>query len=147
MSCLPIAWGTSPKASVNTGESIMIARIIAPTLTLATLLLPAAQLAVAAEAVDGTVESAGSGKISIKDKSGKVHNFEVDDSAKITLDGKTAKLDEIGVGSSASVTTETKSSKTIATMIMAKSKLHLADAEAARSAPDRPRPYRLGKVG
>jgi len=104
----------------------MIPRIAAPTLTLVAVVLFAARPALAAEAIDGTVESAGSGKISIKDKSGKVHNVEVDDSAKITLDGKTAKLDEIGVGSSASVTTETKNNKTVATMIIAKSKLHPA---------------------
>lgn len=106
-------------------------RILAQALVLFCVLLVAAAAVRAAEAIDGTVESAGSGKISIKDKSGKVHSFDVDDSAKITLDGKSAKLDEVGVGSSASVTTETKSNKTVATMIIAKSKLHPAEGRAA----------------
>ena len=106
-------------------------RIVAQALALFSLLLLATAVARAAESIDGTVESAGSGKISIKDKDGKVHSFDVDDSAKITLDGKNAKLDELGVGSSASVTTETKSNKTVATMIIAKSKLHPAESQAA----------------
>jgi|SRR6516165_306825 hypothetical protein len=114
-------------------------RIVALAFAFLVLFLPAVRFALAAEALDGTVESAGSGKISIKDKDGKVHNFAVDDSAKITLDGKTVKLDEIGVGSSASVTTETKSNKTVATMIMAKSKLHPRDGLTASLAADQAR--------
>ena len=77
----------------------------------------------AAEAVDGTIESVGTDKISIKDKSGKVHNFQVDSAAKITLDGKAAKLDTLGVGSTASITTESKNNKTLAVIIEARSKL------------------------
>jgi hypothetical protein len=130
------------KPAVDEGELIMIPRIVAPTVAFLALLLLAmgqAPPALAAEAMDGTVESAGSGKISIKDKSGKVHSFDVDDSAKITLDGKSVKLDEVGVGSSASVTTETKNSKTVATMIMAKSKLHLSGVPAASLSADQPR--------
>jgi hypothetical protein len=77
----------------------------------------------AAEAVEGTIESAGSGKISIKDKNGTVRRFDVDSAAKITLDGKAAKLDALGVGSTASITTESKNNKTVAVMIEARSKL------------------------
>jgi hypothetical protein len=121
----------SAKTAVDEGEPIMNPRILAQALALFFVLLLAAAAARAAEAIDGTVESAGSGKIAIKDKSGKVHSFDVDDSAKITLDGKSAKLDEVGAGSSASVTTETKSNKTVATMIIAKSKLHLVEGRAA----------------
>jgi hypothetical protein len=121
----------SAKTAVDEGEPNMNPRIVAQVLALFAMLLLATTAAWAAEAIDGTVESAGSGKISIKDKSGKVHSFEVDDSAKITLDGKSAKLDEVGVGSSASVTTETKNNKTVATMIIAKSKLHPTEGRAA----------------
>jgi len=77
----------------------------------------------AAETVDGTIESVTDSKISIKDKAGKVHSFEVASDAKITLDGKTAKLDTLGVGSTASVSTETKNGKTLAVTIVARSKM------------------------
>ena len=77
----------------------------------------------AADAVEGTIESVGTGKISIKDKNGTVRSFEVDSAAKITLDGKAAKLDSLGVGSTASITTESKNNKTVAVMIEARSKL------------------------
>jgi hypothetical protein len=77
----------------------------------------------AAEIVEGTIESLAASKISIKDKGGKVHSFEVDSAAKITLDGKTVKLDTLGVGSSASVSTETKNGKTVAVTIDARSKM------------------------
>lgn len=77
----------------------------------------------AADAIGGTIESVGTDTISIKDKSGKVHNFEVDSAAKITLDGKAAKLDTLGVGSTASVTTESKNNKTLVVIIEARSKL------------------------
>ncbi len=77
----------------------------------------------AADAVEGTIESAGSGKISIKDKNGTVRRFEVDSAAKITLDGKEAKLDALGVGSTATITTESKNNKTVAVMIEALSKM------------------------
>ena len=77
----------------------------------------------AADAVEGTIESAGNGKISIKDKNGTVRRFDVDSACKITLDGKEAKLDSLGVGSTASITTESKNNKTVAVMIEARSKL------------------------
>lgn len=77
----------------------------------------------AADIVEGTIESLTTSKISIKDKGGKVHSFEVDGAAKITLDGKTVKLDTLGVGSTASVSTETKNSKTVAVKIDARSKM------------------------
>jgi hypothetical protein len=79
--------------------------------------------AIAAESVDGTIESLSDSKISVKDKDGKLHTFEVDSAARITLDGKTAKLDTLGVGSTASVSTETKNDKTVAVKIDARSKL------------------------
>ena len=78
---------------------------------------------IAAENVDGTIESVTDSNISIKDKDGKIHSFDVDSDATITLDGKTAKLDTLGVGSTASVSTETKNNKTVAVKINARSKL------------------------
>jgi hypothetical protein len=86
-----------------------------------TWLLP--RPASAAEIVEGTIESLTDSKISIKDKGGKIHNFEVDGAAKITLDGKTVKLDALGVGSTASVSTETKNNKSVAVTIDARSKM------------------------
>jgi hypothetical protein len=95
------------------------------TLALVALAWLLARPALAAETVDGTVESLSDNKISIKDKEGKTHSFEVDSNAKITLDGKTVKLDALGVGSTASVSTETKQNKTVAVTIIARSKLAL----------------------
>ena len=82
--------------------------------------------AIAAENVDGTIESLSDSKISIKDKDGKLHTFEVDGSASITLDGKSVKLDTLGVGSTASVSTESKNNKTVAVKIVARSKMATA---------------------
>ena len=79
--------------------------------------------AIAAESVDGTIESLTDSNISIKDKDGKIHSFEVASDAEITLDGKTAKLDTLGVGSSASISTETKNNKSVAVKVRARSKL------------------------
>ena len=79
--------------------------------------------AFAADAVEGTIESIATSKISIKDKDGKVYDFEVDNAAKITLDGKSAKLDALGVGSTASISTEAKNNKTVAVRIDARSKM------------------------
>jgi hypothetical protein len=79
--------------------------------------------ALAAEIVEGTIESLTTSKISIKDKAGKVHSFDVDSAAKITLDGKTVKLDTLGVGSTASISTESKNNKTVAVTIDARSKM------------------------
>lgn len=79
--------------------------------------------AIAAEIVEGTIASLTASRISIKDKGGKIHSFEVDSAAKITLDGKTVKLDTLGVGSTASISTETKNNKTVAVMIVAQSKM------------------------
>jgi hypothetical protein len=94
-------------------------------LTLAFLALTwlVAAPAIAAETVEGTIESLTDSKISIKDKDGKTHSFEVDSAAKITLDGKTVKLDTLGVGSTASISTETKNNKTVAVKIDARSKM------------------------
>jgi hypothetical protein len=89
---------------------------------LALLWLPATA-AIAAESVEGTIESLSDSKISIKDKDGKIHSFDVDSAAKITLDGKTAKLDTLGVGSTATVSTETKNNKSVAVTIDARSKM------------------------
>ena len=77
----------------------------------------------AGDAVEGTIESVGTDKITIKDKGGKVQSFNVDRAAKITLDGKTVKLDALGVGSTASIVTESKNNKTVAVIIEARSKL------------------------
>jgi hypothetical protein len=93
------------------------------TLAFTTLAWLLATPAIAAESVDGTIESLTDSRISIKDKDGKIHSFEVDGSAEITLDGKKVKLDTLGVGSTASVSTEKKNNKTVAVKINARSKL------------------------
>jgi type 1 fimbria pilin len=74
-----------------------------------------------AASVNGTVEKAGSGSITIKDDSGTSQTFSVDSAAKITLDGKTVKLSELNVGTSASVETEIKNDKTVAVIITGRS--------------------------
>ena len=101
----------------------MKTRLCNLTLAFVALMWLLATPAIAAESVDGTIESLTDGKISIKDKGGKLHTFEVDGDAQITLDGKTAKLDTLGVGSTASVSTETKNNKTVAVKINARSKM------------------------
>jgi hypothetical protein len=99
---------------------------------LALLWLPATA-AIAAESVEGTIESLSDSKISIKDKDGKIHSFDVDSAAKITLDGKTAKLDTLGVGSTATVSTETKNNKSVAVTIDARSKMTSSEVGHIRS--------------
>jgi len=74
-----------------------------------------------AASVNGTVETAGSGSITIKDESGTSQKIAVDSGAKITLDGKTVKLDELKAGMSATVETEIKNDKTVAVMITGRS--------------------------
>ena len=101
----------------------MIPRTLATTLAILALVWLLTGAAIAAESVNGTIEKAGSGKLTLKDSAGTIHNFEVDAAAKITMDGKTVKLDELAVGSSATVTTEKKTNKTVAVTITAKSKL------------------------
>jgi hypothetical protein len=101
----------------------MTTRLCNLTLAFVALMSLLATSAIAADSVDGTIESLTDSKISIKDKGGKVHTFEVDSDAEITLDGKTAKLDTLGVGSTASISTETKNNKTVAVKVHARSKL------------------------
>jgi hypothetical protein len=74
-----------------------------------------------AASLNGTVESAGSGSITIKDESGTSQKFAVDSGAKITLDGKTVKLDDLKSGFSATVETEIKNDKTVAVLITGRS--------------------------
>jgi hypothetical protein len=97
--------------------------MFAMTLAVVTLAWLAVSLAVAAHAIDGTIENAGAGKIEIKDNAGAVHSFAADAAAKITLDGKTVKLDDLRGGPSATVVTEVKNNQTVAVMITARSKL------------------------
>ena len=101
----------------------MLARMFAMTLAVVTLAWLAATFAVAAQAIDGTVEKAGAGKIEIRDISGAVYKFVVDSAAKISLDGKTVKLDHLKSGTSATVLTESKNNENVAVMITARSKL------------------------
>lgn len=93
------------------------------TLAAVALLWLPATAALAADSVEGTIESLSDSRISIKDKDGKIHSFDVDSAAKITLDGKTAKLDTLGVGSTATVSSETKNNKSVAVTIDARSKM------------------------
>ena len=101
----------------------MFPRILASALAVLVCLMLLNAVAVAADSTDGTIEKADSGKITIKDKEGTSHTFEVDTGAKITLDGKSVKLDDLPSGGSATVTTETKNNKSVAVMIVARSKL------------------------
>ncbi len=101
----------------------MFTRMFAMSLAALTLAWLVATCVIAAQSYDGTVESAGAGKIGIKDSNGTIHEFAVDAGAKITLDGKDAKLDAIQAGASATVVTEVKDNQTVAVTIMARSKL------------------------
>jgi len=101
----------------------MVARMFAVTLAVVTVAWLAATFAVAGQAIDGTVEKAGAGKIEIRDTAGTVHKFAVDAAAKISLDGKTVKLDDLKGGTSATVLTESKNNENVAVMITARSKL------------------------
>jgi phosphate-selective porin len=74
-----------------------------------------------AASLNGTVESAGSGSITIKDDSGMLQKIAVDSAAKITLDGKTVKLDDLKSGTSATIETEIKNDQTMAVMITGRS--------------------------
>jgi hypothetical protein len=100
----------------------MLPRIMATSLvalTLACLLASAAF----ATSLNGTIEMAGSGSITIKDESGTMQQYAVDSGAKITLDGKSVKLDDLKTGTSATVETEIKNDKTVAVMITGRSPL------------------------
>jgi hypothetical protein len=97
--------------------------MFAMTLAVVTLAWLAATYAIAAQAIDGTIEKAGAGKIEIRDNAGTVHAFAVDAAAKITLDGKTVKLDDLKAGATATVATEVKNNQNVAVMITARSKL------------------------
>jgi len=74
-----------------------------------------------AASLNGTVEAAGSGSITVKSEEGTSQKLAVDSGAKITLDGKTAKLDDIQVGTSVTVETQIKNDQTVAVMITARS--------------------------
>lgn len=76
---------------------------------------------VLAASLNGTVEAAGSGSITIKIESGTSQKIAVDSGAKITLDGKTAKLDDLKAGISATIETEIKNNETVAVMITGRS--------------------------
>jgi hypothetical protein len=97
--------------------------MFAMSLAIVTLAWFVATCAIAAQSYDGTVQSAGAGKIEIKDSAGTIHEFSVDAGAKITLDGKEVKLDAIPAGNSATVVTEVKNNQTVAVTITARSKL------------------------
>jgi len=98
----------------------MLPRIMATSLVLLTLACFLASTAFATS-MNGTIETAGSGSITIKDESGTMQKVAVDSGAKITLDGKTAKLDDLKMGTSATVETEIKNDKTVAVMITGRS--------------------------
>jgi DNA/RNA endonuclease YhcR with UshA esterase domain len=74
-----------------------------------------------AASMNGTVDTAGSGSITIKDDSGTLQKIAVDSAAKVTLDGKTSKLDDLKAGMSVTVETEIKNDKTVAVMITGRS--------------------------
>ena len=101
----------------------MLSRLLAATMVIFALAGFVATQVSADDTVHGKIESAGSGKISIKDGCGTVQSFSVDSGAKITLDGKKVKLDELTTGASVAVTTEKKKDETVAVMITAESPL------------------------
>jgi hypothetical protein len=53
---------------------------------------------------EGTVVSAGSEKLTIKDKDSKEHTYTVDSSAKVMVDGKMAKLEDLKKNAEVTVT-------------------------------------------
>jgi hypothetical protein len=98
----------------------MLPRIMATSLVFLSMWCLFASMVFAAS-LNGTIESAGSGSITIKDDSGTSQKLAVDAAAKVTLDGKTAKLDDLKSGMSATVETEIKNDKTVAVMITGRS--------------------------
>jgi hypothetical protein len=56
----------------------------------------------------GTVVSAGAGKIVVKQEGGKEQSFSVDDMAKITVNGKPGRLEDFQESMLVSVTTDEK---------------------------------------
>lgn len=101
----------------------MFPRILTPALAVLTVIGILVAAVAAAESTDGTIEKAGSGKITVKMKDGTMQTYAVDAGAKITLDGKTADLGDLPMGGNATVTTETKNNKTVAVTIIARSKM------------------------
>lgn len=70
---------------------------------------------------NGTVVSAGQGKLKIRGEDGKTEkSFDVAADAKITRDGKAAKLEDLMKDDSVKVTTELKGTKEVATVIEGK---------------------------
>ena len=69
--------------------------------------------------VEGTVVSAGKGKLTITDGDKKEHSCNVAKDAKVTCNGKECKLDELKKGAKVKVTLEGKGKKAMATKIEA----------------------------
>jgi hypothetical protein len=75
----------------------MTGRIIPLTLVVSVLAVLLVQIAAAADPQlhEGTVVSAGAGKLAIKDKAGKDQSFAVDGATKITVNGKPGRLEDL----------------------------------------------------
>ena len=75
----------------------MFGRPLSVAVLMALLGLVAAQVAVAADPqqMEGTVVSAGAGRVTIKDKSGKDQSFTVDAATRVTVNGKPGRLEDL----------------------------------------------------
>ena len=75
----------------------MFGRIIPLALVVSLLAMYLAQVAAAADPQlhEGTVVSAGAGKLAIKDKAGKDHSFALDGGTRITVNGKPGRLEDL----------------------------------------------------
>jgi hypothetical protein len=65
---------------------------------------------------EGMVVSAGSGKLTMKDKAGKEHSHVIGNEAKITVHGKPGKLEDLKLGMPIRVTTEGEKVLAVATI-------------------------------
>jgi hypothetical protein len=65
---------------------------------------------------EGMVVSAGAGKLTMKDKSGKEHSHVVGNDAKITVHGKPGRLEDLKLGMPIRVTTEGEKVLAVATI-------------------------------
>jgi hypothetical protein len=73
----------------------------------ALVMLVAAPVLAAFDMLEGTVITAGEGKMTLQDQDGKkIHNLDVADDARITRDGREARLENLMTGDWAKITTE-----------------------------------------
>jgi len=86
----------------------MMRKIISTVVAVLAIVSVTAVASQATEVFHGQVLSAGSGKISIQEFSGRIATFEVSAEAKITRNGKLARLEDLKNTDSATVTTNNR---------------------------------------